>query len=109
MHRKGATPASNGELGIIPGNMISPGFLVVGKGSSDSLNSASHGAGRRLSRGGARETFTMSALKKQLSSAGVTLLGGTVEETPQAYKDIEKVMAAQQSLVDVHGKFFQKL
>lgn len=109
VHRKGATPASKGELGIIPGNMISPGYLVVGKGNNDSLNSASHGAGRRLSRGGARETFTMSALKKQLSSAGVTLLGGTVEETPQAYKDIEKVMAAQQSLVDVHGKFLPKI
>ncbi|GAL85605.1 hypothetical protein MYP_2834 [Sporocytophaga myxococcoides] len=109
VHRKGATPASKGALGIIPGNMISPGFLVVGKGNSDSLNSASHGAGRRLSRGGARETFTMSSLKKQLSSAGVTLLGGTVEETPQAYKDIEKVMAAQHSLVDVHGKFFPKI
>ncbi len=109
VHRKGATPASKGELGIIPGNMIAPGFLVVGKGNVDSLHSASHGAGRRLSRGGARETFTMSALKKQLSSAGVTLLGGTVEETPQAYKDIEKVMAAQQSLVDVHGKFFPKI
>jgi tRNA-splicing ligase RtcB len=109
VHRKGATPACSGEAGIIPGSMIDPGYLVVGKGNRDALNSASHGAGRCLSRGAARETFTLSALKKQLSASGVTLIGGTVEESPQAYKDIEKVMQAQQELVAVHGKFFPKI
>ena len=109
IHRKGATPAHKGELGIIPGSMTTVGYLVSGNGVEESLYSASHGAGRRLSRGKAKESFTNSAMKKILSSAGVTLIGGTTEECPLAYKDIESVMAQQTSLVNVEGKFFPKI
>lgn len=109
IHRKGATPAHQGELGIIPGSMTSPGYLVSGKGVAESLNSASHGAGRRFSRGKAKESFTASAMKKMLSAAQVTLIGGSPEECPLAYKDIEMVMQAQQALVDVEGKFMPKI
>ncbi|MBK0402607.1 RtcB family protein [Adhaeribacter sp. BT258] len=109
VHRKGATPAHAGELGIIPGSMTTAGYLVSGKGNPDSLFSASHGAGRRLSRGRARESFTVSAMKKMLASAGVTLIGGSPEECPMAYKDIDTVMQGQTALVDVHGKFMPKI
>lgn len=105
VHRKGATPAKKGELGIIPGSMSAPGFIVSGKGISDSLNSASHGAGRRYSRKKARESFTKSEIKKHLSGLGITLLGGGVDEAPNAYKDIEAVMKNQTELINVEGKF----
>jgi tRNA-splicing ligase RtcB len=61
VHRKGATPAKVGELGIIPGSMTAPGYIVSGLGNADSLNSASHGAGRRLSRKKTKESITGSA------------------------------------------------
>ena len=109
IHRKGATPAHKGELGIIPSSMATAGYLVSGKGLEDSLYSASHGAGRRFSRGRAKESFTMSAIKKILSNADVTLIGGNVEECPLAYKDIEQVMQSQSALVDIHGKFIPKI
>jgi tRNA-splicing ligase RtcB (3'-phosphate/5'-hydroxy nucleic acid ligase) len=109
VHRKGATPAHRGELGIIPGSMASSGYLVRGKGAAESLNSASHGAGRRLSRGKAKESFTVSAMKKILSAAQVTLVGGTPEECPLAYKDIDAVMQAQQALVEVEGRFTPRI
>jgi len=109
VHRKGATPAHKGELGIIPGDMIHGGYLVCGQGISESLNSASHGAGRAMSRSKAKDTFTMSAFRKMISSAGVTLIGGSVEECPLAYKDIDQVMNAQMNLIDVHGKFEPKI
>jgi len=109
VHRKGATPAHKGTWGIIPGSMTAPAYLVMGKGSEHSLNSASHGAGRAMSRQKARSQMTGSALKKVLSAAGVKLIGGSVEENPSAYKDIDQVMASQQELVDVHGKFLPKI
>ncbi|MBL0330110.1 MAG: RtcB family protein [Bacteroidetes bacterium] len=109
VHRKGATPAHKGELGIIPGNMTDAGYLVVGKGISDSLNSASHGAGRSMSRKKAKESITVSSFRKMVESAGVTLIGASSEESPFAYKDIEEVMVAQQNLVDIHGKFTPKI
>lgn len=109
VHRKGATPAHHGELGIIPGSMTTAAYLVMGKGLPDALNSAAHGAGRAMSRQKAKANTTASALKKVLSSAGVTLIGGSVEENPNAYKDIEKVMQAQKDLVTVHGKFMPKI
>ncbi|MEX6688937.1 RtcB family protein [Danxiaibacter flavus] len=105
IHRKGATPAHAGEMGIIPGSMTTPGYLVCGKGNAESLYSASHGAGREMSRKKAKETFTNSALRKMLSQAGVTLIGGSVEEAPGAYKNIDTIMQAQTSLVDIQGKF----
>lgn len=109
VHRKGATPAHAGELGIIPGNMTDAGYLVCGKGVSDALNSASHGAGRAMSRSKAKNMITVSSFKKMVTDAGVTLIGGTPEESPLAYKSIEEVMIAQQHLVDVHGKFSPKI
>jgi tRNA-splicing ligase RtcB len=82
IHRKGATPAHKGELGIIPGSMTTPAYLVSGKGAGDALYSASHGAGRAMSRQKAKDGMTVSAMKKMLTNAGVTLIGGTVEENP---------------------------
>lgn len=109
VHRKGATPASNGELGIIPGSMMTPGFIVRGKGNEGSLRSASHGAGRKMSRKQARENNTMGGLRKQLQEQGVLLIGGSPEEAPNAYKDIHKVMGYQDDLVDVLGTFNPKI
>lgn len=109
VHRKGATPAHEGEMGIIPGSMTTTAYLVMGKGVEKSLHSAAHGAGRAMSRSKTKDSTTASDLKKVLSKAGVTLIGGSVEESPKAYKDIEKVMAAQTQLVDVQGKFMPRI
>jgi tRNA-splicing ligase RtcB len=109
IHRKGATPAHEGELGIIPGSMTTAAYLVKGKGGDNTLYSASHGAGRAMSRKRAKENMTVSALKKMLADAGVTLIGGSVEENPLAYKDIERVMDAQRDLVDIQGRFLPKI
>jgi len=105
VHRKGATPAGKGVLGIIPGSMTAPGFIVRGKGTFSSLQSASHGAGRLMSRTKARNSTTRSALRKQLQEHDVTLIGGGLDESPIAYKDIHTVMAQQTDLVDVLGSF----
>lgn len=105
VHRKGATPAQKDVLGIIPGSMTAPGFLVRGKGNEDAINSASHGAGRQMSRRQARESITRSELKKVLKANQIDLIGGGLDEAPIAYKDINKVMSFQKNLVDVIGKF----
>jgi tRNA-splicing ligase RtcB len=105
VHRKGATPAGEGVLGVIPGSMATPGYVVRGKGQPESLHSASHGAGRVMSRSKAKESFTWSAVKKQLAAAGVELLSAGIDEVPGVYKDIHGVMAAQTDLVEVLGKF----
>lgn len=109
VHRKGATPAKEGELGIIPGSMTAPGFIVRGKGSADALNSASHGAGRKMSRSKAKASLTQKEVKQYIAKHGVTLIGGGLDEAPMAYKDISKVMASQTELVDVLGTFQPKL
>ena len=109
VHRKGATPAGAGVLGVIPGSMATPGYVVRGKGSPESLHSASHGAGRVMSRTKAMQSFTWSAVKKQLAAAGVELLSAGLDEVPGVYKDIAQVMAAQTDLVDVLGRFDPKL
>ena len=109
VHRKGATPAKQGELGIIPGSMSSPGYLVSGKGIIESLNSASHGAGRCMSRGMAKNSITVSSFKKMIEKAGITLIGGSPEESPLVYKNIDEVMKAQEQLVEIEGKFFPKI
>lgn len=109
IHRKGATPAHLGELGIIPGSMATPGYIVCGKGCVDSIYSASHGAGRMMSRLDARNSVSRYALKKYLEEKGVTLVGGTTEEAPQAYKDISKVMDSQKELVNIEGKIFPRI
>jgi tRNA-splicing ligase RtcB len=105
VHRKGATPAAEGNLGVIPGSMATPGFVVSGKGNPDSLGSASHGAGRRMSRSEAKKKLTRSQLNRMLKERGVTLVGGAVDESPMAYKDIHEVMACQQDLVEIVGVF----
>ncbi|MFC6268376.1 RtcB family protein [Frigoriflavimonas asaccharolytica] len=105
VHRKGATPANENELGIIPGSMTAKGFIVRGKGNPDSLHSASHGAGRQHSRGACKNLFTQNDIKKELKLKKITLLGGSTEEAPMAYKNINEVMNAQSESVDILGTF----
>ena len=109
IHRKGATPAHLGELGIIPGSMATSGFIVSGKGCVNSLFSASHGAGRTMSRLDAKNSISRHALKNYLTEKGVTLLGGTTQEAPQAYKDINKVMESQRELVNIEGVIIPRI
>jgi len=109
VHRKGATPAGKNVLGIIPGSMTAPGFIVKGKGEIASIHSAAHGAGRQMSRSKAMASITHQSLKEILQQNGVRLLGGGLDEAPFAYKNIETVMASQQNLVDVVGKFTPKI
>lgn len=109
VHRKGATPAGKGVLGVIPGSMATPGFVVRGRGESQSLESASHGAGRRMSRTAAREKFRWNHFKEMFERAGVQLLSAGIDEAPGAYKDIHLVMAAQSDLVDVVARFDPKI
>jgi len=109
VHRKGATPAGIGVLGIIPGSMASPGFIVRGKGLAASINSASHGAGRLMSRTKAKQTILPGHVNKALKQAGVELIGSGLDEAPMAYKDIHQVMAYQKELVEVLGTFMPKI
>ncbi len=109
VHRKGATPAGAGVLGVIPGSMADPGFIVRGKGVAASLNSASHGAGRRMSRTAAFKLFNWDDAKRLLQERGVKLLSAGLDEMPMAYKDIREVMAAQQDLVEVVARFDPRL
>ncbi len=106
VHRKGATPAGKNVLGIIPGSMTAPGFIVKGKGNEAAINSASHGAGRKMSRSKALANITHEAMRKALKDFGVKLIGGGLDEAPFAYKDIHEVMKSQTSLVEVVGKFY---
>jgi tRNA-splicing ligase RtcB len=105
VHRKGATPAGKDVLGIIPGSMTAPGYIVKGRGETASLSSAAHGAGRRMSRTAAMNSITHALLKETLDKHKVKLLGGGLDEAPQAYKDIGEVMLSQQELVDIVGRF----
>lgn len=109
VHRKGATPAGRNDLGIIPGSMTDPGFIVRGKGAIDSLNSASHGAGRLMSRTKALNSITNSALKKVLEEKDVQLIGGDLDEAPMVYKNIETVIASQTDLLEVLARFTPKI
>lgn len=109
VHRKGATPAGKGVLGIIPGTMADPGYLVVGKGNAKALNSASHGSGRRMSRAQAKKTISQQQHVDYLKQRGIQLIGGGLDESPQAYKPIEDVIVAQKDLVDILGKFQPKI
>ena len=109
VHRKGATPAGVGVLGIIPGSMSTPGYLVSGLGNPESLRSASHGAGRVMSRTQARKLLEWDRVHRQLRDRGVHLLSAGLDEAPAVYKDIEQVMAAQSDLVRTLGKFEPRL
>jgi tRNA-splicing ligase RtcB len=109
VHRKGATPADKNVLGIIPGSMTAPGFIVKGLGEEASVNSASHGAGRKMSRTAALNSVTHTQLTEVLAKHGVKLLGGGLDEAPFAYKDIHEVMKAQKQLVETVGLFYPKI
>ncbi|GAB3938016.1 RtcB family protein [Larkinella terrae] len=109
VHRKGATPAGANVLGIIPGSMTQPGFVVRGRGEVNSLQSASHGAGRLMSRTKAFNSITRSQLNKALQEAGIELIGGDLDEAPMVYKNIETVIGAQHDLVSVLAKFTPKI
>jgi len=109
VHRKGATPAGEGVMGVIPGSMGDAGYVVRGRGVSESLESASHGAGRRMSRKAALNSISKRERDEYLKERGVTLLGGGLDESPQAYKPVDKVIAAQHDLVEVIGKFTPKI
>jgi tRNA-splicing ligase RtcB len=109
VHRKGATPAGKGVLGVIPGSMASPAFVVRGLGNPDSLNSASHGAGRVMSRKKAGEKYNWKAVQKDLEKKGVRVLSAGADEVPGVYKDINEVMAEQSDLVEIVARFDPKI
>ncbi|MGI9518421.1 MAG: RtcB family protein [Pirellulaceae bacterium] len=109
VHRKGATPAGAGVLGVIPGNMADSAFVVRGKGLDASLHSASHGAGRRMSRTEAKRRFRWGEWHDHLKKHNVRLLSAGLDEVPGAYKNIHDVMAAQTDLVEVVGEFMPRI
>ncbi len=109
VHRKGATPAGRGAMGVIAGSMAAPGYVVRGKGRADSLMSAAHGAGRVMSRTQALHTFRWSQVRPLLEARGVRLLSAGLDEVPGVYKDIDRVMAAQADLVEPLARFDPKL
>lgn len=109
VHRKGATPAGKDQLGIIPGSMTDPGFIVKGLGNRTSLSSASHGAGRKHSRKETVSRNTNSEMRKHLRQKRVHLIGGALDESPFAYKNLEQVMEFQKDLVVPIGKFTPRI
>jgi tRNA-splicing ligase RtcB len=109
VHRKGATPAGKGVLGMIPGTMADPGYVVRGRGNPQSLDSAAHGAGRRMSRTKALDMFRIQTVRKELEARGIHVLAAGSDEVPGVYKDIRQVMAAQQDLVEIVAQFDPKI
>ncbi len=99
--RKGAVSAREGQLGIIPGSMGARSYIVRGKGNPDSFHSCSHGAGRKMSRGQAKKTFTVDDHAKATEGVECRKDISVIDETPGAYKDIDAVMEAQKDLVEV--------
>lgn len=99
--RKGAIRAGSGDFGVIPGSMATGTYIVKGLGNPASFNSASHGAGRRMSRNKARKTFTEADLIEQTKGVECRKDRGVVDEIPAAYKDLESVIEAQTDLVEV--------
>jgi tRNA-splicing ligase RtcB len=99
--RKGAVSAQSGELGIIPGSMGAKSFIVRGKGNAESFCSCSHGAGRKMSRGAAKEHFSLEDHAQATAHVECRKDPGVIDETPGAYKDIDAVMAAQSDLVEI--------
>ena len=99
--RKGAIRAGAGDLGIIPGSMGTKSYIVRGLGNPESFESASHGAGRRMSRGKAKQKFTLADLAAQTAGVECRKDAGVLDEIPGAYKSIDAVMHAQRDLVEV--------
>nr|WP_308219708.1 RtcB family protein [Aeromicrobium sp. 50.2.37] len=102
--RKGAIRAGRGDLGLIPGSMGTGSYVVRGLGDERSYCSASHGAGRTMSRTRARKTFTIDDLARQTSGVECRKDAGVLDEIPAAYKDLESVIAAQTDLVSVEAR-----
>ncbi len=109
VHRKGATPAGAGVLGVIPGSMADPAFIVVGRDGDGSLSSASHGAGRVMSRTAAKNTFRWASVRELLKERGVTVISAGIDENPGVYKDIRRVISLQRDLVEPVARFDPKL
>jgi len=107
--RKGAIRAGRGEMGIIPGSMGTRSYIVRGRGNPESFQSASHGAGRKMSRGEAKRRFTVKDLAAQTAGIECRKDGGVLDEIPAAYKNIEQVMADQEDLVEVVAELRQVL
>ncbi len=107
--RKGAISAKSGEMGIIPGSMGARSFIVRGLGNADSFHSASHGAGRKMSRGAAKRAFTQTDLEAQTIGVECRKDDGVLDEIPSAYKDIQKVMDNQKDLVEIVAELKQVL
>ena len=101
IHRKGATHAEEGMMGVIPGNMRDGSFIVRGKGNPDSLFSSSHGAGRVLGRKQAKRELSLEEFQSTMEGIEAKVENGTLDESPMAYKDIFQVMELQKELVDV--------
>lgn len=101
VHRKGATQAREGQLGIIPGSMGTPSYIVRGTGNPASLESCSHGAGRQMGRKAARKRLTTEAFAESIATTYSTPSGKYIDEAPGAYKDIDVVIARQADLIDV--------
>jgi tRNA-splicing ligase RtcB len=99
--RKGAIRAGDGDLGIIPGSMGTGSYIVRGRGNADAYCSASHGAGRRMSRAKAKKMFSTADLEAQTAGVECRKDAGVVDEIPGAYKDIGQVMEQQEDLVEV--------
>ena len=107
--RKGAIRAGKGELGIIPGSMGTRSYVVRGLGNPQSFESASHGAGRRMSRGEAKRRFSVKDLREQTQGVECRKDGGVLDEIPAAYKDIGQVMQQQRDLIEVVAELRQVL
>ncbi|MHC3428645.1 RtcB family protein [Streptomyces sp. DT18] len=105
--RKGAIRAGSGEYGIIPGSMGTSSYIVKGLGNAAAFNSASHGAGRRMSRNAAKRRFTLKDLEEQTRGVECRKDAGVIDEIPAAYKPIEQVMERQRDLVEVVAKLKQ--
>jgi tRNA-splicing ligase RtcB (3'-phosphate/5'-hydroxy nucleic acid ligase) len=105
--RKGAIRAGAGELGIIPGSMGTRSYIVRGRGNTEAFESASHGAGRRMSRGAAKKKFTLADLRAQTEGVECRKDPGVLDEIPGAYKDIDRVMENQRDLVEIVAELKQ--
>ena len=105
--RKGAISARAGQLGVIPGSMGTRSYVVRGLGNAESLHSASHGAGRKMSRGEAKRQFSVKDLAEQTAGVECRKDGGVLDEIPGAYKPIEEVIGKSSDLVEVVARLKQ--
>jgi tRNA-splicing ligase RtcB len=105
--RKGAIEASEGRPGLIPGSMGTASYVVAGKGNALSLNSSPHGAGRNYSRSKARKAFSMEQLREAMKAIEFRDTPAFLDEIPQAYKDIDQVMADAHDLVEIRHTLHQ--